>query len=164
MKFMLTAILYFAIVIEGLSPANPYRDIAMNEFWADQVAERLRVERIEKLLATIRKVESDGRYHIRGGSGEYGAYQFQRATWRFYCYLYEGKVLDIRIPENQDKIARMKVSDMVQNGYTDMQVAATWNSGISEGWEGRVGVNRWGVKFDTPGYVRKFMRAYNNGV
>ena len=163
MKYMLTAILYFAITFQGLSPANPYRDITMNKNWAARVADRMRVERIEKLLATIRKVESDGRYHIRGSSGEYGAYQFQRATWHLYSYMYEGKVLDIRVPENQDRIARMKVTDLVGKGYSDSEIAAFWNSGISEGWESRTGINRWGVKFDTPAYVDKFMRVYDNG-
>ena len=112
-----------------------------------------REKRIDLLLEAIRIVESGGVYDTKGASGEYGAYQFTKPTWRMYSYLYFREILDMT-PENQDKVARRKVEKLVDNGFSDKEIASFWNSGRRD-WRGRVGVNQWGVRYDVPNHVRK---------
>jgi hypothetical protein len=111
-------------------------------------------KRVDLLLQAIKIVESGGDYTIKGKSGEIGAYQFTRATYRMYSYLYFKELLPMT-PENQDKIARKKIENLVKAGFTDSEIASFWNSG-SPKWKGKVGVNKYGVKYNVPKYVEKF--------
>jgi len=122
--------------------------------------EALLQERISHLLYTIRTIESRNTYTLKGQSGEYGAYQFTKATWTAYCLLYFKEVLDKTIPENQDKVAEKKIKFLVKQGFTDEQIAAVWNSGTPK-WEGKIGINKYGVKYNVPKYVRDFMVIKN---
>lgn len=118
-------------------------------------------ERIDRLLKTIRIIETRENYQLKGKSREYGAYQFTPATWRWYCKMFFNETLDITVPENQDKVARAKLEMLVRNGFTDEEIASFWNSGRKE-WEGRVGINKYGVKYNVPKYVREFIKIKNN--
>lgn len=120
------------------------------------VKQRL-IERVECLAKVFRIVESSNRYHVKGQNGEYGAYQFGRDTWSYYCRMFFGMVLDITSPANQDLVAKAKIAHLIQKGYTNAQIAAIWNCGSSD-YEGKVGVNSGGVKYDVPAYVKKFLR------
>ena len=129
--------------------------------------EQLRKERIETLLYVIRMIESNNRYHVWGSSGEYGAYQFMPQTWHFYCSMFVGEYLDIRDAENQDLIARTKISYYVDQGYNDKEIAAIWNSGSAKGWENKIGVNSHGIHYNVPAYVCYFVslvKEHNNQV
>ena len=114
-------------------------------------------KRVDLLLQTIKIIESGGNYNIKGKSSEYGAYQFTSATYRMYSYLYFKKLLPMT-PENQDKIARKKVENLVKAGFTDSEIASFWNSG-SPKWEGKIGINKYGVKYNVPKYVEKFNKT-----
>jgi hypothetical protein len=118
-------------------------------------------KRIDLLLETIKIVESRNRYNLKGGSMEYGAYQFTRATWKYYSYMFFKKLLDITIPENQDKVARAKVEMLVRNEFTNEEIAAFWNSGTRNNWETKVGTNKYGVKYSVPNYVKNFIKTKN---
>ena len=115
-------------------------------------------KRINTILETIRIIESGDNYFLKGGSGEYGAYQFTRTTWKRMCLIYYDTILDIRNPKNQDLIAYYKVKSLVKKGYTDQEIASIWNCG-SNRWKNRVGVNRYGVKYNVPYYVSKFTKV-----
>ena len=119
------------------------------------VKEREKEILIDNILTVIRQLESSGNYHAKGGSGEYGAYQFTLSTWRYYSEMFFGENL-IMTPENQDLLARRKVEMLLDQGLTPSQIASFWNSGRIE-WEGIVGVNRFEVKYDTPLYVKRFV-------
>ena len=130
-----------------------------------QIKEELRAKReleIQALLFVIREIESNQRYYVKGGSGEYGAYQFTLKTWDYYCEKFFGERLNIRIPENQDKVAKAKVEYYLEQGYTLEMIFALWNSGSPYGWENKKGVNRWGVLYNVPNYVSKAKELYNS--
>lgn len=121
--------------------------------------------RINGLLHAFKIAESNGNYRAVGLSGEYGAYQFLPDTWKMYCRKTIGQNLDILIPANQDKIARHKVLQLIQAGYTDEEIASIWNCGSSR-YKNRVGINKYGVKYDVPAYVVKIIKLaklYRNG-
>lgn len=117
---------------------------------------------VVKLLWTINTIESPGQYHVPGGSLEYGAYQFQPDTWNLWCLKLFGEVLDIQIPENQDKVAAGKVQYLLQQELTTEEIAAYWNSGSEKNWQKKKGINRWGRKYNVPAYVQKFIKIYNS--
>jgi hypothetical protein len=118
-------------------------------------------KRVDLLLETIKYIESRNNYHLKGKSKEYGSYQFTRATWRYYSYMFFRELLDITIPENQDKVARSKVEMLVRNGFTNEEIAAFWNSGSRNNWQYKIGRNRYGVRYNVPRYVEKFIKIKN---
>jgi len=115
---------------------------------------------IRLLLKTIRIIETRENYTLDGKSKEYGAYQFTPKTWENSCKQIYGEVLDITIPENQYKVARKKLELLLSKGYNDSEIASIWNSG-SPNWKGKVGVNKFGVKYNTPEYVVEFLTIKN---
>lgn len=118
------------------------------------------IERLNKLLRTIRIVETRENYYLIGLSKEYGAYQFTKSTWEYHSKKYFNEVLDITIPENQDKVAQKKVTELINKGYNDAEIASFWNCG-SKYYEGKVGVNKYGVKYNVPKYVKEFLIIKN---
>ena len=129
--------------------------------WQEQYeAEKKREQRIDNILLTLRTIESQGDYEAVGKSREYGAYQFTPESFAQYSYRHFGELLDITLPENQDKVARKKVEELIDKGYTEEQIASIWNSGRAS-YEGRVGVNRFGVRYDVPKYVNNFIAVLN---
>lgn len=116
-----------------------------------------RERRINILLRTIRIVESSNGKFVEGDSGENGAYQFTKPTWRRYSQRYFGEIIPMTL-DNQDMIARRKVEELVDAGLSDLQIGSYWNCGKPD-WEGRVGINNHGVRYDVPNHVRKFERA-----
>ena len=117
-------------------------------------------KRIESLLFAIKMVESNGNYFSIGNSGEFGAYQFTPKTWKSLCLKYVGKELDIRIPDNQDYIAFLKVKSLIEKGYSDEEIASIWNSGSSV-WHRKVGINKFGIPYNVPKYVNKIVKLKN---
>jgi hypothetical protein len=115
----------------------------------------------EEIANSIKQVESGGNYYAEGGSGEYGAYQFMPETWASWSKEYANKVLKKSVkeleptPENQDAVALWKIKQWVSNGLSPQEVAAKWNSGSEKGWEDKIGVNSFGVKYNVPAYVKK---------
>ena len=159
---MMTFIICLASTFTAFAPSNPYRDMTFNQIRAQEIREQMKERRIEKLLKTIRIIESNERYDARGGSGEYGAYQFMPATWDFYCYMFFGERLDITDPDNQDKVARAKIAQYVDKGYSNVDISAIWNSGKPYGWQTKIGINRYGAKYNVPAYVNRFAMIYDN--
>ena len=130
--------------------------------WQEQYeAEKKREQRIDNILLTLRTIESQGDYKAVGMSGEYGAYQFTPESFTQYSYRHFGELLDITLPENQDKVARKKVEELIDRGLSDSDVAAVWNSGSHLGWESKRGRNKFGVRYDVPKYVNKFIAVLN---
>ena len=118
---------------------------------------------VDDIMDAIKQVESGGNYEARGASGEYGAYQFMPGTWAEWSRQYAEEVLQMSVQlemtqENQDAVARWKIQKLVDQGYNPKQVASIWNSGQPE-WEGKVGINKQGVRYDVPAYVSKVASA-----
>lgn len=139
------------------APENPYLEVYIQAHINRMEELRLKEQRIHNILLTLRTVESGNNYAALGGSGEYGAYQYTPSTWKYYCMMFFGEYLDIKVPENQDKVSAAKVQLLIDKGYTDQQIAAVWNCGRPDDWEGRIGINSHGVPYNVPRYVQKFM-------
>jgi hypothetical protein len=116
-----------------------------------------------KVAAAIKKIESDGRYHLPGASGEYGAYQFMPKTWeawsRDYMSATGAPKPDITVPADQDAVALWRISTWLDKAYSPQQIASLWNSGSPDP-TGKVGVNSRGVQYNVPAYVEKFNKAF----
>lgn len=112
------------------------------------------------LAKAIRLTESGDKEDAKGASGEFGLYQFMPKTWASTTQKYNLDPND-KSRQNQNKAAYLQIKELKDQGYKPSQIAAFWNSGKTEGWENNVGVNEYGVKYDTPSYVRKVGEAYN---
>lgn len=134
---------------------------SQNEQIIKEINKKLQfIERLNKLLKTIRIIETRENYHLSGLSKEYGAYQFTKVTWEYYSKKYFNEVLDITIPENQDKVAQKKVTELINKGYNDAEIASIWNCG-SKYYKGKIGVNKYGIKYNVPKYVKEFLIIKN---
>lgn len=150
-----------APIITGFLAENSYNVMVEVE---DERREEQKVHEMTlRVLTVIRQIESNDRYHVRGLSGEYGAYQFMPGTWRMYSRKYFGEVLDVTDPEHQDKVAYYKVRDLIEYGYGLKEIASIWNSG-SPRWQGKIGVNSHNVAYNVPQYVNNFEYIYFNNV
>lgn len=121
---------------------------------------------VERILGAIRQIESGGNYNVVAKDTGRGAYQFMPSTWQEESSKYArasglGDAPLPMTPENQDAVARSMVTNYLAQGYSPKEIASIWNSGHSD-WTGRVGVNKWGVKYDVPAHVAKFEKAYQN--
>ena len=117
--------------------------------------------RIYNAIADVETPHIKDKYDALGKSGEYGKLQWRWSTWVFYCLKYEGKILDISIPKNQDKISIKKIDEHLNKGYNPAQIASIWNCG-SPRWQGKIGTNKYGIKYNVPRYVKQFLNKYYN--
>jgi hypothetical protein len=110
---------------------------------------------VVNLMKALKQHESGGDYKSKGGSGEYGAYQFTAPTFKSYATQY-AKMPNARIdsPEDQDKVTYYSIKGMKDKGYTPEQILSEWNSGDKDAYtRNHKGTNEYGVKYDTPAYV-----------
>lgn len=158
MKKLIVLLFASALCFSAMAPEKE-RD--WEETWKKRKIELAQQERVDNLLETIRHVESRGRYHLRGRSGEYGAYQFMPGTWAVYSQAYAGERLDITCPDNQDKVARYKIEGLVEEGLSDREIALMWNAGTTdaEGWEG---INSQGQYYNVTHYADRFVEHLND--
>lgn len=115
------------------------------------------------MVRAIRQHESGGNFNAKGGSGEFGAYQFMPKTWQSWAGRFLGNPNAQMTKANQNKVAYMRVLELKNQGYNPGQIASIWNHG-SPNFKGVVGVNSAGVHYDTPGYVRKVYSLYKQFV
>jgi len=111
---------------------------------------------VKQVAAAIKKVESGGNYNAKGGSGEFGAYQFMPATWKSWAKQYLGDPNAPMTQKNQDYVAEKKIKDLLNQGYTPYQVALVWNGGQPVV---KKGVNKYGVAYDSGAYANKVIKA-----
>lgn len=111
------------------------------------------------LAKAIRKHESNDNFTARGGSGEFGAYQFMPDTWKGLAKEFLGDEKAPLTPENQNKAAYSRIKQLKDQGYKASEIASIWNSGQPK-WEGKVGTNKYGVKYDVPAYVNRIQKLY----
>jgi hypothetical protein len=114
---------------------------------------------VVNLSKAIRQVETGNR-PVSGASGEMASrYQYMPATWKSTAQKYLGDANAPLTLENENKATYLKIKDWKDAGYKPDQIASMWNSGKPE-WQGKVGVNSSGVKYDVPGYVSKVGAEY----
>jgi len=109
---------------------------------------------VVNLAKAIRQVET-GNNPKQGASGELPSrYQYMPETWKATAAKYLGDANAPLTLENENKATYLKIKAWKDAGYKPDQIASMWNSGKPD-WQGNVGVNSAGVKFDTPNYVKK---------
>src|SRR5574343_515426 len=122
---------------------------------------------VSAILKAISGNESGGDYGVWNKQGEpsYAKYQFLPDTWKRWVSMgvsESGQKIDPSkvpmTPENQEAVARYKVSSLLDDGYSPDQVLSIWNSGKPD-YKGKAGVNRFGNKYDVQGYVQKGMKV-----
>jgi len=124
---------------------------------------------VVNMAKAIRSVETQGQadpFTARGGSGEYGAYQFTKPTWEKASQETFGQVvpLETATKEQQNQVAYQQIKKMKDSGYNIGQVASTWNSGKPDAYMDPkyTGVNDYGVRYDVPKYARSVAEAYHS--
>ena len=136
-----------------------------------QVVRDISGANVDQIANAIKQIESNNNYEAKGASGEYGAYQFMPATWAEWSKEY-AKAKGISLmpggmsmsPENQDAVAKFKIQQWLSQGLSPQQIAAKWNSGSEVGWENKIGVNKQGVAYNVPAYVKRFTDALGTQV
>lgn len=114
---------------------------------------------IVRLAKAIREHETGNRA-IAGKSGELASrYQYMPGTWKAKAGKYLGDPQAPLTLENENKATYLQLADWKKQGYNPGQIASMWNSG-KPNWQGNVGVNSKGVKYDTPSYVKNVMGKY----
>lgn len=101
-------------------------------------------------------VETKGDCSLRGGSGEFSCFQFMSSTWTAWSIDYIGYEMP-KTDGNARYLATLRVSDLLDQGFTAEEIALKWNSG---GLTHRKGVNKHGVAYNTYAYVAKFNNYY----
>lgn len=117
-------------------------------------------KKIIALAKAIRQHESGNNYQAKGGSGEFGAYQFMPATWKSWAKKYLGNSNAEMNRINQNKVAYYRIKEWKDQGLNPGQIAAAWNSGSPYNWENKIGVNKFGVRYDVPKYVKSVYSIY----
>ncbi len=114
---------------------------------------------VVNLAKAIRQVETGNR-PVSGASGELKSrYQYMPATWKSTAKKYLGDENAELTLENENKATYLKIKEWKDAGYKPDQIASMWNSGKPD-WQGKIGVNSKGVKYDVPAYVAKVGTAY----
>jgi hypothetical protein len=96
-------------------------------------------EDVEKILATIRQLESSNNYEAKAEkSSASGAYQFIDPTWRSYTKKYgigtEYPSARLAPPKVQDKVASLKVQEILtRHGGDVSKVPLVWYTGNPQG-------------------------------
>lgn len=108
--------------------------------------------------------ESGGNFTAKGKSDEYGAAQWIEPTWNAEAQKYLGYVpkwgTSEMTPEIQKAVIYSKIKEEKDKGLNPAQIAAQHNSGSPDGWENKIGVNKYGVKYDVPTYVKAVTDKY----
>lgn len=121
-------------------------------------------EDIVRLAKATRKVESGDDFTARGGSGEFGGYQYTAPTWAAHA-----KMAGVATPleqasrEEQNKVFYTWAKKQKDSGKNIGQIASMHNAG--EGRpnayiEGNAGTNKYGVEYDTAAYAKKVAEEY----
>jgi hypothetical protein len=111
---------------------------------------------IDRFMEAVGQVESGGRYNAHNrSSGAYGKYQIIPSSWRGWARLYLGDANAPRTPQNQEIVARAKMTALYRWLGDWRRVAHWWLTGSS----------RTESLWSTTGrrYVAKVMKAYREG-
>lgn len=124
---------------------------------------QIEIATADEIARAIKSVESGGNYEAKGVNGEIGAYQIMPENWSEWSAEYAraiglGEQTLLPTPKNQDAVAKFKIQQLLNKGFSPSEIASIWNSG-SPNPEGKIGVNKKGIPFNVPLYVERFNNA-----
>lgn len=131
-----------------------------NQAFKEEAKKRERKEYIEIIIKTFSYQETRGNHNLKGASGEIGEFQIMPSTWKLFCKIYAKKYIE-PTRKAQKEMIYVVILDWSSKGLTVEQIAAKWNSGSHIGWQNKIGVNRFGVKYNVPRYVAEFKKTFN---
>lgn len=117
---------------------------------------------VASIVKALALTENGGRIDVNnpksGQSGEMKSlFQFTPGTWKMYAKEISG---DPNLPmnaQNESLVTYGKVHQWLQDGLKPEEIASIWNSGKPDAYlKDNKGTNKYGVKFDTPAYVKQF--------
>lgn len=117
------------------------------------------------LARAIKAVENPGGDPNQlGKSGEWGDYQYTKDTWDA-----DNKLAGTNYPygsatrEQQNEVMYKKILSRKNQGMLPAQIASEHNSGKADAYKdpGYQGVNKHGVRYNTPQYVDSVMKTYD---
>lgn len=127
----------------------------------DKIEESQKEKVIDYAIAIEQAIvlaESNGKPNcgdMPGLSGEKGCHQFMPRTWKSYAREFFGYVPE-QTPDNATKVARFKIRQWLDQGYSEEEIFLTWNQGNKS--KCKAGINPLGVPFDSCAYVAKCKR------
>ncbi len=115
---------------------------------------------ILKIVRALALTENGGKIPDQAKAGQSGemksVFQFTPGTWK----MYSKEVLGHEAPmtnENESAVTYGKVAKWTEDGLKPDEIASIWNSGKPDAYlHDAKGTNKYGVKYDVPGYVKKF--------
>ena len=117
----------------------------------------------DSIVKGIAYAENGGKPDINnpkaGKSGELKSiFQFEPATWKADAKAILGSENAPLTPDNETYVMREKVKKWIDEGKTVSEMASIHNAGDPNAYkENHKGVNRYGVKYDTPAYAKKVL-------
>ncbi len=119
----------------------------------------------QKALAIMKALaltENGGKLDLNnskaGQSGEMKSiFQFTPGTWKMYSKEILGKD-NVPLDKNSEAVVVSgKISKWLDEGLKPQEIASIWNSGKPDAYlQDHKGTNKYGVQYNTPGYVKKF--------
>lgn len=117
---------------------------------------------IAKIVKALALTENGGKVDTSnpkaGQSGEMKSiFQFTPGTWKMYSKEISGQDNLPMNAQNEAAVVYGKVQQWLDSGLSPQEIASTWNSGKPDAYlQDYKGTNKYGVQYDTPGYVKKF--------
>lgn len=116
------------------------------------------------MTKAIFQQESGTDYNAVGDAGtSHGAGQWQSATWKAQAHDVLGDANAPMTQDNQSVVAQGTIRKLISQGKNAAQIAAIWNSGSDENWQGKVGtttINGQQIKYNVPQYVKSVTDLY----
>jgi hypothetical protein len=109
------------------------------------------------IVDAIMHVETGGKCHLRGASGEGGCLQFLPSTWRLYSLEVYGEVKEMT-PDRERYVATRMIERWIDEGLSVERIALRWNAGGATKC-GR-GYNKHGVWYDSCKYQAHVLSTY----
>lgn len=115
---------------------------------------------IAAIVKALAMTENGGKVPAEAKAGQSGEmksiFQYTPGTWKMYAKQILGK--EVPLDRNTETIVTYgKVHQMIQQGLSPQEIASVWNSGKPDAYlHEHKGINKYGVQYDTPGYVNKF--------
>lgn len=143
---------------------KPQLETLLNDYTASQrlLGKGDKLDARAKALAKAIAQHETGHRNVPGATGELATrYQFMPATWKTLAKKYLGSATAPTTDANQDKVAFLRIRDLLKAGYSESQVAMIWNGGKPYRRVGTVKTKAGKViRYDTAAYASKVLSIY----
>lgn len=143
---------------------KPQLETLLNGYTASQrlLGKDDKLDARARALAKAIAQHETGHRNVPGQTGELATrYQFMPATWKTLAKKYLGSATAPTTDQNQDKVAFLRIRDLLKAGYSEAQVAMVWNGGKPYRRTGTVKTTSGKlVRYDTAAYATSVLAIY----